>query len=291
MSDTTGLSVDACCDATRCLTPFRGALRDGAAGRRFGHPRRLGGRKLAREPGEQVGELRPVGRRQAGRRRPEGRSATRALRRRRARGPPGSARCAGRAGRGGSVSALDEAGLGERVDGAAGGRVPRCRCGRRDRSAASGRPRRARRARAAASRSSPGPSSGPPLMRVRCRSTTAELVEDAQRRIALVGHALLLHEAIVVWCCYVLRNDAVSRPATAAPPPDLPGADARAAARVARPDDRLDRAADDRRRPRRHLPPLVGRHRVSAQRRRSPARSTASSATSTAASSCSRPRS
>ena len=57
---------------------------------------------------------------------------------------------------------------------------------------------------------------------------------------------------------------------------------------VARPDDRLDRAADDRRRARRPRAPLVGRHRLPARvdgRRR---RCTASSATSTAARSCSR---
>src|SRR5207302_682672 len=43
----------------------------------------------------------------------------------------------------------------------------------------------------------------------------------------------------------------------------LRGADARHVPRRARPDDRLDRAADDRRRPRRPQPPLVGRHLVS----------------------------
>ncbi len=54
-----------------------------------------------------------------------------------------------------------------------------------------------------------------------------------------------------------------------------------AAARLARPDDRLDRAADDRRRPRRPQPPLLGRHRLPARFHRRPGRSTASSATST----------
>ena len=51
----------------------------------------------------------------------------------------------------------------------------------------------------------------------------------------------------------------------AQPPPDPPRlqrADARHAARGARPDDRRDRAADDRRRPRRARPPLLGRHRL-----------------------------
>ena len=47
--------------------------------------------------------------------------------------------------------------------------------------------------------------------------------------------------------------------------PDLRRADARPAARVPRPDDRLHRAADDRRRARRDRAPLVGRHGVPAR--------------------------
>ncbi len=53
--------------------------------------------------------------------------------------------------------------------------------------------------------------------------------------------------------------------AGAARPPDLRRADPRRPARVARPDDRGDRAADDRRRPRRALAPVVGRDRVPAR--------------------------
>ena len=53
--------------------------------------------------------------------------------------------------------------------------------------------------------------------------------------------------------------------AAAAHPRHLRRAPARPAARVARPDDRLDRAADDRRRPRRDRAPLVGRDRVPAR--------------------------
>ena len=68
-------------------------------------------------------------------------------------------------------------------------------------------------------------------------------------------------------------------------------ADARHVPGRARPDDRLDRAADDRRRPRRPRPPLVGRHRRTCSRRRSRRRSTASSATCTGASPSSWPRS
>ena len=59
---------------------------------------------------------------------------------------------------------------------------------------------------------------------------------------------------------------AVARPTSAAPASGrLHRADARAADGVARPDDRRDGAADDRRRPRRPQPHLVGRHRVSAR--------------------------
>ena len=47
--------------------------------------------------------------------------------------------------------------------------------------------------------------------------------------------------------------------------PHLRGADARHAARVARLDDRLDSASDDRRRSRRHRQALLGRHRISAR--------------------------
>ena len=78
--------------------------------------------------------------------------------------------------------------------------------------------------------------------------------------------------------------------AGAACPSDLRGAAARAAARLARPDDRLDCAADDRRRPRRsqHLSWVVTAYLLAST---VSARSTASSATSTAARSFSRPRS
>ena len=80
------------------------------------------------------------------------------------------------------------------------------------------------------------------------------------------------------------------RPA-AAGASDLRGAPAGAAARLARPDDRLDRAADDRRRPRRHLEALLGRHRRTCSPRRSSVPCTESWATSTAARSCCRRRS
>ena len=76
-----------------------------------------------------------------------------------------------------------------------------------------------------------------------------------------------------------------------APVDRLRRADARHVPGRARPDDRLDRAADDRRRPRRPRPPVVGRHLVPARRRRSRRRSTASSATCTGASPSSWPRS
>ena len=68
-------------------------------------------------------------------------------------------------------------------------------------------------------------------------------------------------------------------------------AHAGAAARRARSDDRLDRAADDRRRPRRAQPPVVGGDRLPARGDGRDAARTASSATSTGARSCSRARS
>ena len=66
-------------------------------------------------------------------------------------------------------------------------------------------------------------------------------------------------------------------------PRRLRGDHARHAAERARPDDRRHRAARDRRRPERLRRPQLGRHRLSAGRRRSRSRSTASSATSTGA--------
>ena len=90
---------------------------------------------------------------------------------------------------------------------------------------------------------------------------------------------------------YAGTDDGRCGAAAAARPADLRGADARAAARLARPDDRLDRAADDRRRSRRSQPPLLGRDRHTCSPRPCPGRSTASSATSTDARRCSRARS
>ena len=60
----------------------------------------------------------------------------------------------------------------------------------------------------------------------------------------------------------VARRRAAGRPGAV---DGLRGADARHVPGRARPDDRLDRAADDRRRPRRPQPPLLGRHLVPAR--------------------------
>ena len=68
---------------------------------------------------------------------------------------------------------------------------------------------------------------------------------------------------------------------------DLHRADGDAAARGARPDDRRDRAAADRLRPRRHHAVLVGLHRLHAHLDRDACRSTAGSATCTGGGRCS----
>ncbi len=65
-----------------------------------------------------------------------------------------------------------------------------------------------------------------------------------------------------------IRRRPTPRPGPPRRPRDLLRAAARDAARVARPDDRVHGAADDRRRPRRARPALLGRHRVPARRHR-----------------------
>ena len=105
-----------------------------------------------------------------------------------------------------------------------------------------------------ASSVSPSPTPSPP----RSRLSEADLVVDSLAELP--------------WRCSngsassPERAGAIRRCAAGAPgracARHLRGADARAAAGGARPDDRLDRAADDRRRPRRRLAPVLGRHRA-----------------------------